>query len=93
MARFYAPSTVFIDEIDSIGGQRQDRDDESSRRVKAEMLVQMDGLSSASSSGANEEAEKENNKIVMVLAATNLPWALDEALRRRFEKRVCKKSI
>ncbi len=87
MARFYAPTTIFIDEVDSLGSKRGDSNEcESSRRVKSELLVQMDGVTSSSSSGANEEAEE--RKIVMVLAATNRPWDLDEALRRRFEKRV-----
>lgn len=90
MARFYAPTTIFIDEVDAVGGKRGDNEGEASRRVKAELLVQMDGVSTASSSGANEEAEEGQRKVVMVLAATNHPWDLDEALRRRFEKRVCK---
>lgn len=91
MARFYAPTTIFIDEVDSIGSKRGDGENEASRRVKAELLVQMDGVGSTSSSSANEESEKEERKMVMVLGATNHPWDLDEALRRRFEKRVCKK--
>ena len=56
-------------------------------RVKSEMLVQMDGVGSTSSAGADEEGQ-EKRKLVMVLAATNRPWDLDEALRRRLEKRV-----
>jgi katanin p60 ATPase-containing subunit A1 len=89
MARYYAPTTIFIDEVDSLGSKRGDSNEcESSRRVKAELLVQMDGVTSSSSAGANEESEEEGRKIVMVLAATNRPWDLDEALRRRFEKRV-----
>jgi len=89
MARFYAPTTIFMDEVDSIGSKRGDGECEASRKVKAELLVQMDGVGSASSSSANnEQTDDEARKIVTVLGATNRPWDLDEALRRRFEKRV-----
>ncbi len=55
---------------------RSDNEQESSRRVKTEFLVQMQGVGNANDVG------------VLVLGATNLPWALDSAIRRRFEKRI-----
>jgi len=93
MARFYAPTTIFMDEIDALAGQRGGSDEcESSKRVKAELLIQMDGATSNNSASANEKQEEQEAgsgaKNVMVHAATNRPQDLDEALRRRLEKRV-----
>jgi katanin p60 ATPase-containing subunit A1 len=92
MAKFYAPTVIFIDEVDSIGSKRGSDEGDATRRVKAELLVQMDGVNVSSSANANSN-DKENSKMVMVMGATNKPWDLDEALRRRFEKRVCKLHI
>ena len=91
MARFYAPTTIFMDEIDAIAGVRgSEGGHEASRRVKAELLIQMDGVGVVSSAGADsqDKEEAEKSKQVMVLAATNRPQDLDEALRRRLEKRI-----
>ena len=49
--------------------------------MKSEFLTQIDGAAGA-------EGPDGEKKIVMVLAATNFPWDLDEALRRRLEKRI-----
>lgn len=96
-ARFHAPSTIFIDEIDSLCSQRgTDSEHEASRRFKAELLIQMDGLSRCVNSSKNvrkvltsgRTRSGIDDKVIMVLAATNHPWDIDEAFRRRFEKRI-----
>lgn len=75
MAREKKPSMIFIDEVDSLCGKRTEGENESSRRIKTEFLVQMDGV--GHSQGG-----------LLVMGATNTPWELDEAFRRRFEKRI-----
>jgi len=77
MARERAPCIIFIDEVDSLCGSRSDNESESSRRIKTEFLVQMQGV-----------GHGDDQKQVLVLGATNTPWALDSAIRRRFEKRI-----
>lgn len=85
LARKLSPSIIFIDEIDSILGQRTDGEADSMRRIKNEFLVLWSALSSAA---AGRDSSDEDAKRVLILGATNMPWAIDEAARRRFAKRV-----
>ena len=72
-----------------MGTKRTDGENEASKKVLAELLVQMDGISESNSEDNSSENNKEiKPKFVMVMGATNLPWDLDDALRRRFEKRI-----
>ncbi len=71
-----APSIVFIDEIDSIAPKRTEVHGEAEKRLVAQLLTLMDGLHAGSN--------------IVVIAATNRPDALDEALRRpgRFDREI-----
>ena len=89
IARKMSPSIIFVDEIDSILGSRnQDGENESSRRIKNEFLIQWSALSNAAAGKIDKRGSKFiDDKRVLVLAATNLPWSIDEAARRRFVRR------
>jgi transitional endoplasmic reticulum ATPase len=71
-----APSIVFIDEIDSIAPKRDRVPGEAEKRLVAQLLTLMDGLEARSN--------------IVVIAATNRPDAIDEALRRpgRFDREI-----
>uniref|UniRef100_A0A8C9VVR6 Katanin p60 ATPase-containing subunit A-like 2 n=1 Tax=Scleropages formosus TaxID=113540 RepID=A0A8C9VVR6_SCLFO len=78
LARYHAPSTIFLDELESVMSQRgtgPGGEHEGSRRMKTELLVQMDGL-------------VHSDDLVFVLAASNLPWELDYGMLRRLDKRI-----
>ncbi|XP_077992201.1 fidgetin-like protein 1 [Glandiceps talaboti] len=76
VARCHQPAVVFIDEIDSLLTQRVDGEHESSRRIKTEFLVQLDG------------AGTDSGDRILVVGATNRPQEIDEAARRRLVKRL-----
>lgn len=75
-ARSHAPSIIFLDEIDAIAPPREEVRGDVEKRVVAQLLAIMDGL--------------ESRGQVIVIAATNIPNALDPALRRpgRFDREI-----
>lgn len=75
MARDSTPAIIFIDEVDSLCSSRESGESDAGKRIKTEFLAQMDGVGKA-------------NGQILVLGATNCPWDLDNAIRRRFEKRI-----
>ncbi|KAF4976091.1 hypothetical protein FZEAL_7201 [Fusarium zealandicum] len=90
LARTLAPSIIFVDEIDSLLSQRSGSGEhEATGRIKTEFLIQWSDLQRAAAGRETNEKDKERGDAnrVLVLAATNLPWAIDEAARRRFVRR------
>ncbi|MHA1673506.1 MAG: AAA family ATPase [Promethearchaeota archaeon] len=77
VARLDAPSLVFMDEIDSIAGKRGGGNEGGGeRRLKTQFLQEMQGVKTT------------RGKLVTIMGATNLPWQIDSAVLRRFEKKI-----
>ncbi|KRA15447.1 MULTISPECIES: ATP-binding protein [unclassified Lysobacter] len=74
-ARRTAPSVLFFDEIEAIGGKRQHTREATSAKLVSQFLTELDGFA-------------QNNHGVLILGATNVPWAVDAAFRRpgRFDR-------
>ncbi|XP_073824917.1 fidgetin isoform X4 [Musca autumnalis] len=70
------PSVIFIDEIDSLLSKRSESENEGTRRLKTEFLVRLDGAATS------------DDDRILIVGATNRPQELDEAVRRRFIKRL-----
>jgi transitional endoplasmic reticulum ATPase len=75
LARQKAPCVLFFDEIDALGGSRAEMRHNAMRQVINQLLAEMDGADAS-------------NEGVLILAATNTPWYVDQALRRpgRFDR-------
>jgi transitional endoplasmic reticulum ATPase len=74
-ARASVPAVVFFDEIEALAGKRQYTREATSSKLVSQFLSEMDGFA-------------KNNAGVLILAATNVPWAIDPAFRRpgRFDR-------
>ncbi|KAJ0775191.1 putative AAA+ ATPase domain, ATPase, AAA-type, core, AAA ATPase, AAA+ lid domain-containing protein [Helianthus annuus] len=78
LAAKVSPTIIFVDEVDSMLGSRsKGGEHEAMRKIKNEFMTHWDGLLS-----------KTGQKQILVLAATNRPFDLDEAIIRRFERRI-----
>lgn len=74
-ARESSPAVLFFDEVEALGGKRQNTRDSTTSKLVSQFLSEMDGFA-------------QNNHGVLILAATNVPWAVDAAFRRpgRFDR-------
>lgn len=74
-ARQSTPAVLFFDELEGLGGKRQHTREATSAKLVSQFLAEMDGFN-------------QNNQGVLILAATNVPWAVDPAFRRpgRFDR-------
>jgi len=75
-ARKIQPCLIFIDELDSIAISRDSNIDESTRRVLAQLLTEIEGFNTS------------KDERVLIMGATNKPWDLDDAVISRFQKRI-----
>ncbi|XP_059457676.1 uncharacterized protein LOC132187397 [Corylus avellana] len=76
VAKSRQPSVIFMDEIDSVMSTRLANENDASRRLKSEFLIQFDGVTS------------NPNDVIIVIGATNKPQELDDAVLRRLVKRI-----
>lgn len=77
-ARDTSPSVVFLDEFESLAGQRDASDSGAERRILSTLLSELDGM----------DSKGRGDIYVLTIAATNRPWDLDSAVLSRFEKKI-----
>lgn len=74
VASAHSSAIIFLDELDAVLSKRNDQEHEASRRFKTEFMIQMDGLQTLHNT--------------LLLACTNCPWDLDDAVLRRMGRRM-----
>jgi katanin p60 ATPase-containing subunit A1 len=79
-ARRQPQSIIFIDEFDALAGNRDGMDNSADRRLLVSLLTELDGIQHKGSGAVRNP--------VFTIAATNTPWALDEAILSRFKRRI-----
>lgn len=77
-ARDTSPSVIFLDEFESLAGQREAGDSGAERRILSTLLSELDGM----------DSKGRHDLYVLTIAATNRPWDLDSAVLSRFEKKI-----
>lgn len=75
LARKNKPAIIFLDEIEKIIGAMSDNEDIASIRLKGEYLLQLKGF-------------QYNNEGILIIGTTNIPWNLDPAILRIFQKKI-----
>lgn len=87
LARRLAPCVIFIDEVDSLLSSREGSSDDSAHgtltSVKTTMMSEWDGLNSGTNGAGLAGSDR-----VVVIGSTNRPFDLDEAVLRRFPRRI-----
>lgn len=80
-ARAQAPCVLFFDELDALAYSRSKANSEHTRTIVNEFLAQLDGMG---------QEKDQNNKGLLILAATNMPWDVDPAMKRpgRFSRQI-----
>ena len=76
-ARRLSPVVIFLDEFEALTPARGEGESGAERRIVSTLLAELDGLTS-----------KNEDKYVLTIGATNLPWMLDDAILSRFQKRI-----
>jgi katanin p60 ATPase-containing subunit A1 len=77
LAREHAPSVIFMDEIESLTPLRGEGESGSERRILNTFMTELGGLE-----------QKDDDRFVLTIAATNAPWLMDNAILSRFEQRI-----